>query len=188
MVACSERKLNRRNFMELVALSPFFAEPSELKNSSRAEPLVVLPENARVCDIGRGEARIPVGTEESAGAWWPGSFSSEPGRKTSLHVHFSADEQFYVLEGVLSVWLDGRWLDLPAGSVATAPHRVHHALANRSKQPVRFLSSGNAAGYEKFFADIQAAARQFAYASSEFFAGLAKIYKKYDSELIGPPP
>jgi quercetin dioxygenase-like cupin family protein len=70
-----------------------------------------------VYDIGRAEARILVGAEQSDGAWWLGNFRNYPGRLTSLHVHHSADEQFYALEGVVSVWVDGKWHDLPPGAL-----------------------------------------------------------------------
>lgn len=63
--------------------------------------LLLLPDSARVYDIGRGEARILVGAEQSGGAWWLGKFRNDPGQLTSLHVHHSADEQFYALEGVI---------------------------------------------------------------------------------------
>src|ERR1700682_6717487 len=77
------------------------------------KPSILLPHSARVYDIGRGEARILVGAEQSGGAWWLGNFRNDPGRLTSLHVHHSADEQFYALEGGVSVWVDGSWEDLP---------------------------------------------------------------------------
>ena len=71
--------------------------------------------------------------------------------------HFSADEHFYVLEGVLSAWVDDRWQDLPAGAVGILPRRIPHALGNRSKQSVHYLGSGNPAGFERFFADVEIA-------------------------------
>src|SRR5450755_3492075 len=124
--------MNRRKFVELAAIAPLAGTTLQRDGAAPANPLVVLPDKARVYDTGRGETRILVGGEQSAGGWWLGSFVWEPGRKTSLHVHFSAEEQFYVVEGILSAWIDDKWLDLPAGSVATAPRKVPHALGNRS--------------------------------------------------------
>ena len=152
------------------------------------KPFVVLPDSARVYDTGLGETRILVASEQSGGAWWLGSFASNAGRKTSLHVHFSAEEQIYVLEGILSVWLDDRWKDLPAGALAVAPARVPHALGNRTNQTVRFLVSGEPAGFERFFPDLETTARRFSYGGPEFLAELANVYTRYDSKLLGPPP
>jgi quercetin dioxygenase-like cupin family protein len=181
--------MNRRQFTGMAALTPFVPFITDMAAKPANQPLVVLPDSARTYDIGGGgQARILVGGQHTANNWWLGTLLSAPGRKTSLHVHFSAAEQFYVLEGLLSVWLDDRWLDLPAGSVAAVPPRIPHALGNRSHEPVRFLASGNPAGFERFFADIEKLASTLPYASKEFLAQLAVVYTKYDSKLLGPPP
>jgi uncharacterized cupin superfamily protein len=150
--------------------------------------MVVLPEEGRVYNIGGGKARILVDSKRSNGAWWLGHLESNPGRLTSLHVHHSADEQFYVLEGVVSLWVDQGWRDLPTGSVAEVRRGTPHALGNRSSSPIRFLASGNPAGFERFFADIEALARRLPYGNPQFFDELKKVYLNYDSELLGPPP
>ena len=180
--------MNRRAFVGLAALAPFGTGSTDSKSSNSAQPLIVSPGAARVYDIGHGEARILVGTEQSNGSWWLGRFFSEPGRKTSLHVHHSADEQFYVLEGTLSAWLDNGWQDLPPGGVAIVPRGVPHALGNRTAQPLHFLGAGNPAGFERFFPEIEALSHRWPYASPEFLSELKKVYTRYDSALLGPPP
>jgi uncharacterized RmlC-like cupin family protein len=181
--------MNRREFVRFAAAAPLVIPAAESGGLPTGKPLVVLPGGARVYDIGAGgEARILAGAEQTNGAWWLGNLLSAPGRKTSLHVHFSADEQFYVLDGTLSMWVGGHWQELPVGAMAAMPRGIPHALGNRTKQPVRFLASGDPAGFERFFADIETTAHHFSYASPEFLAELAKVYRKYDSELLGPPP
>ena len=180
--------MNRREFVEFAAMASWAGPGIAPNTESPRKALFVLPANNGVYDIGHGEARILAGAEDTGGAWWAGSLMSEAGRKTSLHVHYSADEQLYVLEGVLSVWMDDRWQDLPVGGLATAPRGVPHALGNRTTKPLRYLVVGNPAGFEKFFVDIEAAARKMPYASPEFLSELAQIYTKYDSKLLGPPP
>jgi hypothetical protein len=69
----------------------------------------------------------------SGGAWWLGQFREDPGFMTSLHYHYRKDEQFFVLAGVLSIHLDGKW----------------HDLETNGNKPVRFLRSGNPAGFER---------------------------------------
>ncbi len=180
--------MNRREFVEFAALAPLVASAGDLKSTPAGKPFVLLPDGARTYDMGRGEARILVGAEQSGGAWWLGNFREDPGLMTSLHVHHSADEQFYVVEGVLSVWLDGHWHDLPAGALAVVPRGTAHAQGNRGKQPVRILGSGNPAGFERFFADLETTVRRFPYGSPEFLAELTKVFTKYDTAVLGPPP
>jgi quercetin dioxygenase-like cupin family protein len=180
--------MNRREFVGFAALAPLIASSAGLKGELGDKASILMPDSARVYDIGRGEARILVGAEQSGGAWWLGSFRNEPGRFTSMHVHHRADEQFYALEGVISVWVDGGWHDLPPGALAVVPRGTPHALGNRTKEAVRFLNSGNPAGFEQFFGEIQTILGHHAYGSSEFFADLMKIYKKYDTSMLGPAP
>ena len=152
---------------DLVALTARVAKlegqivAADLEGARADQPSIFLPDSARVYDIGRGEARILVGAEQSGGTWWLGRFRNDPGRFTALHVHHSADEQFYALEGVVSVWVAGSWHDLPPGALAVVPRGTPHALGNRTKQAVHFLNSGNPAGFERFFADIETTARHF---------------------------
>ena len=178
--------MNRREFVGFATLAPLLASKADLKGARADKPSILLPDSARVYDIGHGEVRILVGAEQSGGAWWLGSFPNDPGRLTSLHVHRSADEQFYGLEGTISVWVDGSWHDLPPGALAVVPRGTPHALGNRTKQPVRFLNSGNPAGFEQFFADTETTARHFPYGSQQFFSELMKVYVKYDTEMLGP--
>jgi quercetin dioxygenase-like cupin family protein len=180
--------MNRREFVGHAALAPLAVSAANLEDAPPGKPSILLPDSARVYDIGRGEARILVGAEQSGGAWWLGSFRNDPGRRTSLHLHHSADEQFYALEGVISVWVDGSWHDLPPGALAVVPRGTPHALGNRTNQAVRFLNSGNPAGFERFFADVETTARHSPYGSPEFLAEVMKLYKKYDTDMFGPAP
>jgi len=62
------------------------------------------------------------------------------------------------------------------------------SCVGKPQPKARFLASGSPAGFENFFPDIEATARPLPYGSPEFLAELAKVYTKYDSELLGPPP
>jgi uncharacterized cupin superfamily protein len=179
--------MNRRDFVRFAALAPLTASTVGLAGPEE-KGSILPPDAARVLDMGGGEARILVGAEQSSGAFWLGTFLVNPGRLSWLHVHHSADEQFYVLEGVVSMWMDGAWHDVQPGSLGVVPRGTPHAYANRTKQPMRFLNSGNPAGFERFFADLETIVRRFPYGSPEFLVELRKIYPKYDTEILGPAP
>ena len=55
------------------------------------------------------------------------------------HFHPEQDEAWSVLEGTLSVYLDGRWRSLDAGESISTPRGHHHTLRNRSGETVRVL-------------------------------------------------
>ena len=62
--------MNRRESVRIAALAPPTAFSADLNGVGTDEPSILLPDSARVYDIGHGEARILVGAERSGGAWW----------------------------------------------------------------------------------------------------------------------
>jgi mannose-6-phosphate isomerase-like protein (cupin superfamily) len=173
----------------LVTPSP--AKPDSIKseeNVEKTDVMIVTPAQAKVYSQGLGEAHILVDGERSGGAWWLGEFLQDPGFKTPLHFHYQQNEQFYVLDGVLSVYVEGKWTDLEAGTFATVPHGIHHAQGNLGTKPVRFLGSGNPAGFEHFFAELDKLTARLRPSDPQFGAEVAKILVRFDTKPLGPAP
>lgn len=80
-----------------MALASLTVPGNDLKGGNAAKPIFVLPERARVYDLGMVKlASLREGADgRTVVARQPRVRS---GRKTSLDVHYSADQQFYVLE------------------------------------------------------------------------------------------
>jgi mannose-6-phosphate isomerase-like protein (cupin superfamily) len=57
-----------------------------------------------------------------------------------LHVHHREDEWFYVIEGKLTFWVDGRTIEAAAGSFVYGPRDVPHTSQARCCQTWRFRS------------------------------------------------
>ena len=55
------------------------------------------------------------------------------------HFHPRQEEQWHVLQGTLSVQVDGQWRDLAEGESATIPAGHVHTLRNRTNDTVRVL-------------------------------------------------
>ncbi len=163
--------------------------PASAQDPGLAIPqlLIVSPEDAKVYSQGMGEAHILVGGERSGGAWWMGQFREDPGFMTLLHLHPHMDEYFFVLQGLLSLYIDGTWHDLKPGSFALVPRGTPHAQGNTGKEPVHFLGSGSPAGFERFFIELDEIAKRVP-PGPQFGAEIAKIMPKYDTKPLGPPP
>lgn len=149
--------------------------------------MIVSPEQAQVYSQGLGEAHILVNGERSGGAWWLGQFREDAGFMTLLHLHPEMDECFFVLHGVLSVFIDGTWHDLKAGTFALVPRGTAHAQGNTSKEPVHFVGGGSPGGFARFFVELDEIARRVP-PGPQFGAEIAKIMPKYDTKPLGPPP
>lgn len=151
---------------------------------------VLGPEDAKVYTMpgGLGEARLMLNSERTGGAQWMGKFREDPGFMTNLHYHPHTDEQVYVLEGTLSVYTDGAWHELTAGTLALLPKGKPHAQGNRSDKPVHFLGAGQPAMFGELFPAMDALMKRVKVGSPEYFAEFAKIAQRCDIVPVGPAP
>lgn len=150
--------------------------------------MIIRPDQGRTYHQGLGEARILVDGERSGGEWWLGHFREDPGFMTSLHLHPLTSESFFVLEGVLSVFLEDKWCDLAAGTVAEIPHGTAHAQGNTSGQSVKFVAWGRPAGFEQAFAEIDELASRISPSNPQWGPEIGRIISRHDTQVLGPPP
>jgi quercetin dioxygenase-like cupin family protein len=98
------------------------------------------------------------------------------------HIHRAMDEEFYVLDGELTVRVGEQTVTAARGAYAYVPRGVVHAFTNRGDRPVTFLDIVHPAGFERYYRELAAA---FAAAggtpSRETFAALLATY---DSEVV----
>jgi len=182
--------MDRRIFLAMCAASSMLttARARAFETVSDARAIVITPEEAHVYSQGLGEAHILVDTERSNGAWWLGQFREDPGFTTSLHLHPVQTEYFFILDGVLAVFLDGAWHDLKAGTIAEVPAGKAHAQANHEAQAVKFVGWGAPSGFEKAFPEIDKLAARLSTSTPQRGPELAKIVSRHDTKVLGPPP
>ena len=71
------------------------------------------------------------------------------GSGSPLHVHHNEDEWFYVLEGELTIWVEGRTVVAGPGAFVFGPRDVPHTFVVSSER-ARFLLVTEPAGFEGF--------------------------------------
>src|ERR1700682_5235881 len=74
-----------------------------------------------------------------------------PGGGPPPHVHSREEEGFYVLEGEITLMIDGKPLVAPAGMFANLPVGILHSFKNETDRPAKMLISIAPAGLEKMF-------------------------------------
>jgi quercetin dioxygenase-like cupin family protein len=74
-----------------------------------------------------------------------------PGGGPPPHVHSREEEGFYVLEGEITLTIDGKPLVATAGMFANMPVGTPHSFKNESSRPAKMLISVAPAGLEKMF-------------------------------------
>ena len=103
-------------------------------------PVVLAPGEGRRYPMGRIAAGFKADGDETADAysiseWWLEPNTTGPGP----HSH-PEDDVFYVLEGTMSLLVDGEWIDATKGSFVLVPAGMTHDFQNRSDAPAGVLN------------------------------------------------
>ena len=75
-----------------------------------------------------------------------------------MHVHEHEDEYSYVLEGEVGVQIGDEVRYARAGDLVVKPRGIPHAFWNRTDEPARLLEIISPGGFERYFAELGAAA------------------------------
>lgn len=114
-----------------------------------------------------------------------------PGFGSPLHVHGREDEWFYVIEGALTVWVDGEAHEVPAGSFAYGPRDLPHTFLVSSPTPARFLLGAQPSGFEDFVRELGEPAQALTLAPASVrlpsVERMTAVAAKYGMEILGPP-
>ncbi len=87
----------------------------------------------------------------SISEWWMEPYTKGPGE----HEH-EEDDAFYVLEGTMTFFLDGKWIDAPAGSFVIAPAGMKHDFENRTSKRCGALNVAVPGDFERSMGGIGA--------------------------------
>lgn len=118
------------------------------------KPFVVHADEGRVYEMGRIHAVFKADGHETAdrysiSEWWLEPRTRGPG------VHFHDDDHiFRVIEGSLSLLVDGHRVDLAAGGYAVIPGGTPHDFENRGDVRTGFISLNAPGGFEEKMAGI----------------------------------
>ena len=114
------------------------------------EPLVLNPDDGRAYPMGPMSAIFKADLEEtnstlSVSEWWLEPNTEGP----PIHEH-PETHLFYVIEGHLAVYLQGRnWFEAEKGSYIFIPGGTEHGFENRSGNTVGFMSINTPGGFEE---------------------------------------
>lgn len=98
------------------------------------------PGGGRAYEMGALRAVFKADGEETRARyaiseWWLEPFTRGPG----AHAH-DEDDAFYVIEGTMSFFVGGTWIDAPKGSLVIAPGGTPHDFENRTSQRAGMLN------------------------------------------------
>lgn len=146
---------------------------------TRAEPYM-LGRGGEIADL--GGLALKAGAAQTAGAvsvyegGLPARTAGPP-----LHVHSSADEALYILEGEVTIRLGQQMIRADAGSFVWMPRGVPHTFANRGSAPARMLGLAVPGGIEDLLASVPRDGGPLGHAQ------MATLAEKFGSRTVGPP-
>jgi mannose-6-phosphate isomerase-like protein (cupin superfamily) len=117
------------------------------KKHSRAV-LILAPGQGRVYPMGGMQAVFKADGEETAASYSISEWWLEPNtRGPGVHAN-PEDHVFYVIEGELSVFVDGAWSQAGRGSYVLIPGGLSHDFENRGTSRAGFITINVPGGFE----------------------------------------
>lgn len=136
-------------------------------------------------------ATIKASTEGTGGAVAVIEHTGPQNSGSPLHVHHREDEWFYVLEGELTIWVDGQVIRAPAGSFAFAPKHLPHTFTVSSPEGARYLLVTEPAGFESFMRSSAEPASALTLppppSEAPDVERLGALAAEYGIDILGPP-
>src|SRR5262245_40041825 len=104
-----------------------------------------------------------------------------PGGGPPLHVHHREDEIFLVVEGRISYYVNGEWIEVGPGGVVYLPRGTAHSFRNVGESPSRHWTITTPSGFEVFFSRC---ADEFAKAGPPDMGRIAEIFSEHGITLL----
>ena len=136
---------------------------------------------------GGGVYRIVTAASESQGRLIAFEASEPPGGGPPLHTHANEEECFFVLEGEVTLTIDGRIITAKPGESAFVPRGAAHCFENRSKREARVLvlfTPGNIEGFFDYGLPVNGAVPSDEYSIQR----IAELGPNYGLTLLGRSP
>lgn len=151
-------------------------------NSPRFRSVVVSPGGGeRLSSLGV-EIALKTGSAQTDGQWVLLEYSAPPRfAGPPPHWHKLTTEIFYVLDGELSVQIDGELRAIGAGGCVLIPPGVIHAFGNPHNAPTRFLLVASPAGLDHYFAELEAMTRSEPSWPPHDLTALRALMARYDT-------
>jgi mannose-6-phosphate isomerase-like protein (cupin superfamily) len=130
-------------------------------------------------------ARVLAGAADTGGSYTLLEVQMPPNLEAPLHVHYTEDEGFYVLEGSATIYVGDESVELSAGEHAFGPRNIPHrfTIGADGARMIWVLTPG---GFEDLLeeASVPAEADTLPPADLAPPADIAEIVRRHGNELL----
>jgi quercetin dioxygenase-like cupin family protein len=134
--------------------------------------------------LGGTEMLVKLTDDDTNGAVAIAHENVAPMAGPPLHRHSREDEWFYVLEGQITVQVDGQQTILRAGGSAFAPCGTVHTYQNFGPRAARMLVMFTPGAFQRFFEELAVLNRSL---RGPDLAPVEQLMNTYGVEVLGPP-
>jgi quercetin dioxygenase-like cupin family protein len=147
-------------------------------STQNSRPVVLDPGGGERITVGASSLSIKAEAATTGGTFFMSETEIEPGFPgPPPHTHEHLHDMFYVLEGMLTLLVNGETVEAGPGTFVVAPPGTVHTFANRSDGPVRFLNLSTPGGFEGYMRELGAA---YSGGPAPSPAQIAEIASRYD--------
>jgi quercetin dioxygenase-like cupin family protein len=142
--------------------------------------------------FGNAMVSVLVGREDTGGSFSMMEVVMKPGTEPPYHVHEHEDEIFYLLEGRVSVMLDGTVYEVMPGETIFLPRQVPHTFRIRS-EVARTILTVTPSGFEEYFRSIGHPVKALGVPETappppDFFARVAQVSARHGVRIMEEQP
>lgn len=135
--------------------------------------------------VGGSSLCLKATSDDTNGSFFLSESVLEPGFPgPPLHTHRELHDMFYVLEGTLTMQLEGKPVEVEPGSFVCVAPGTPHTFSNPSDRPVRILNFNTPGGWEDYMRELATAFAQHSGPPPPEEVGA--IASRYDFEVVGP--
>lgn len=168
-----------REFADIIAR--YDTDPVEADGPGEPPVRVIAPGGGERLSVGGGVITILADSSDTDGLFAVVAYTAPPGFPgPPPHRHRETADIFYVLDGELTLEIDGETIAAPPGTLAVVAPGTVHTFSNRSEEPVRFLGIVSPGGFEQYFRELAAAVGD----GPVDPAVVGPIVAKYDYEAV----
>ena len=122
------------------------------------DAIVRHPGEGEALDVGPAHTLLKA-TADTTGGLFTLSESTLPSGSPGppLHTHERMHDNYYVLEGTLTLHVRDETVEATAGTFGSFPPGVAHTFSNPSDAPVRFLNLNAPGGFDVYLRELAAA-------------------------------
>ena len=118
------------------------------------KPTIRIPGQGRTIAVVGDVYRFLATGEDTNGKYAMWEAIVPPGGGPPPHVHSREEEGFYILEGEITLTVNGERIVATAGTFANMPVGTPHSFKNESDRPAKMLLSVAPAGLEQMFFEV----------------------------------